>query len=215
MKILVPLLLCAGFAAAADHPEIRDDIDSKAQHFGDVSRKIWEFAEVGYKETKSSALLQSELRAAGFTVEAGVAGMPTAFVATYGHGKPVIGILGEYIGRIFEEVKGRPLYIVSRRVNFPAEPHVAEESPASAAISSSSNIGVPSRRATASAADHAAAIAGIESTAVATTAPAKRGAASQKPRARRRSPRCATGAARRPIPPRIFAAAPPARSPCQ
>src|SRR5438105_12944215 len=96
MKILVPLLLCAGFLAAADRPEIRDDIDSKAQHFGDVSRKIWEFAEVGYKETKSSALLQSELRAAGFTVEAGVAGMPTAFVATYGHGKPVIGILGEY-----------------------------------------------------------------------------------------------------------------------
>ena len=41
MKALVPLLFCAGFLAAADRPEIRDDIDSKAQHFGDVSRKIW------------------------------------------------------------------------------------------------------------------------------------------------------------------------------
>jgi len=48
MKALVPLLLCVGFLAAADHPEIHDDIDSRAQHFGDVSRKIWEFAEVGF-----------------------------------------------------------------------------------------------------------------------------------------------------------------------
>ena len=96
MKHLLPFLLLCGPLSAADHPEIRDSVDSKAQHFGDVSRKIWEFAEVGYKETKSSALLASELRTAGFTVEAGVAGMPTAFVASYGHGKPVIGILGEF-----------------------------------------------------------------------------------------------------------------------
>jgi aminobenzoyl-glutamate utilization protein B len=96
MKQLLPFLLLSGLLTAADHPEIRDDVDSKAQHFGDVSRKIWEFAEVGYKETKSSALLASELKAAGFTVETGVAGMPTAFVASFGKGKPVIGILGEF-----------------------------------------------------------------------------------------------------------------------
>jgi aminobenzoyl-glutamate utilization protein B len=61
-----------------------------------VAQQIWELAEVGYQETRSSALLQEELRAAGFRVEAGVAGMPTAFVATYGEGRPVIGILAEF-----------------------------------------------------------------------------------------------------------------------
>lgn len=58
---------------------------------------IWNLAEVGYKEEKSSALLQDRLRKAGFTVRAGVAGMPTAFVASFRNGDgPVIGILAEY-----------------------------------------------------------------------------------------------------------------------
>jgi aminobenzoyl-glutamate utilization protein B len=59
-------------------------------------RKIWEFAEVGYKESKSAALLEQELRQAGFSVEENTAGIPTAFTATWGQGKPVIAILGEY-----------------------------------------------------------------------------------------------------------------------
>ena len=58
--------------------------------------QIWDFAEVGYKETKSSALHVQNLKAAGFTVETGVADIPTAFVATYGSGAPVIGILAEF-----------------------------------------------------------------------------------------------------------------------
>jgi aminobenzoyl-glutamate utilization protein B len=58
--------------------------------------QIWDYAEVGYKEVKSSALHQQTLTANGFTVQAGVAGIPTAFVASYGSGKPVIGILAEY-----------------------------------------------------------------------------------------------------------------------
>jgi len=58
--------------------------------------QIWKYAEVGYKEVKSSALHQQHLKEAGFSVEAGVAGIPTAFVATYGSGKPVIAILAEY-----------------------------------------------------------------------------------------------------------------------
>ncbi|MFT3978379.1 MAG: amidohydrolase [Sphingomonas bacterium] len=58
---------------------------------------IWNYAEVGYKEVKSSALLQDRLRKNGFTVRAGVAGMPTAFVASFRNGAgPVIGILAEY-----------------------------------------------------------------------------------------------------------------------
>ncbi len=58
--------------------------------------QIWDFAEVGYKEVKSAALHIQHLRDAGFTVETGVAGIPTAFVATYGTGSPTIGILAEY-----------------------------------------------------------------------------------------------------------------------
>ena len=58
--------------------------------------QIWDFAEVGYKEVKSSALHVQHLKEAGFKVETGVAGIPTAFVATYGSGQPSIGILAEY-----------------------------------------------------------------------------------------------------------------------
>ena len=71
-------------------------IDAASAHYADVARRIWEFAEVGYQEVKSSALLQSELKAAGFAVTAGVAGEPTAFVAEYGSGEPVIALLGEF-----------------------------------------------------------------------------------------------------------------------
>ena len=58
--------------------------------------QIWEYAEVGYKEVKSAALHVQHLKDAGFSVETGVAGIPTAFLATYGSGSPTIGILAEY-----------------------------------------------------------------------------------------------------------------------
>jgi aminobenzoyl-glutamate utilization protein B len=61
-----------------------------------ISDQIWEFAETGMEEYKSSKLLAETLKEAGFTVEMGVAGLPTAFVASYGTEKPVIAILGEY-----------------------------------------------------------------------------------------------------------------------
>ena len=71
-------------------------VDEYRQQAERTALQIWDFAEVGYQETKSSALLQQQLRDAGFTVQAGVAGMPTGFVASYGSGKPVIGILAEF-----------------------------------------------------------------------------------------------------------------------
>ena len=61
-----------------------------------ISNRIWELAEVGLQEYESSKLLANELRKDGFKVDLGVAGMPTAFVASYGSGRPVIGILAEY-----------------------------------------------------------------------------------------------------------------------
>jgi aminobenzoyl-glutamate utilization protein B len=80
----------------ADKTKMIATIDSKKAEYGKIAHQIWEYAEPGYLEVKSSALLQEELKAAGFTIEAGVAGIPTAFVASYGSGGPVIGILAEY-----------------------------------------------------------------------------------------------------------------------
>jgi len=71
-------------------------IDAKRDHYATVAKQIWGFAELGYQEQKSSALLQQELEAAGFQVKAGVADIPTAFVATFGSGKPVVAIIGEF-----------------------------------------------------------------------------------------------------------------------
>jgi aminobenzoyl-glutamate utilization protein B len=73
-----------------------ENIQSSYDGYKKIALTIWDYAEVGYKEFKSSTLLQNTLRENGFNVEAGVAGIPTAFVATYGAGKPVIAILAEF-----------------------------------------------------------------------------------------------------------------------
>ena len=62
----------------------------------EISDAVWRFAEIGLQEFESSALLAGELERGGFEVERGVAGMPTAFVASWGRGSPVLGIMGEY-----------------------------------------------------------------------------------------------------------------------
>ena len=72
------------------------NIQSSYEAYKKIALNIWDYAEVGFKENKSSLLLQNTLIDNGFKVDAGVAVMPTAFVATYGSGKPVIGILAEY-----------------------------------------------------------------------------------------------------------------------
>lgn len=72
------------------------ELDNRYGFYKETALEIWNYAELGYKEVKSSALLQSILMENGFKVEKGVAGLPTAFVATYGVGKPVIAILAEF-----------------------------------------------------------------------------------------------------------------------
>jgi aminobenzoyl-glutamate utilization protein B len=97
--LLVALTIAATQAIcqqAASHQQIVQLVESNAAHFSAVSKTIWDYAELGYHEQKSSTLLQHELQAAGFEVKAGVADEPTAFVASYGHGSPVIGIMGEF-----------------------------------------------------------------------------------------------------------------------
>ena len=95
---LLPIaMLLTGAAQAADHPALIAAVEAQAPRIDANARAIWSFAELGYQETRSTALLQQELRKAGFTVTAGVADMPTAFVASYKRGSgPVIGILAEF-----------------------------------------------------------------------------------------------------------------------
>lgn len=93
-------LLTAGTALAADVDGLKRDawswLDSQTQVLETANKNIWSYAEIGLAENKSSKELQDLLVDHGFSVESGVAGMPTAFVATYGNSGPVIGILAEF-----------------------------------------------------------------------------------------------------------------------
>ncbi|WP_421807676.1 amidohydrolase [Flagellimonas sp.] len=101
MKKLLPLgallLLCTlSVNAQKKKNDVLKQLDAKAETYSEIAHTIWNLAEMGYLEEKSSALLQETLAAEGFSIEKGIAGIPTAFVAEYGSGYPVIGILGEY-----------------------------------------------------------------------------------------------------------------------
>ena len=71
-------------------------VEGLAPLIDEMSSLLWDWSELGLEETRSAAMLADKLEQAGFTVERGVAGMATAFVATYGSGRPIIGILAEY-----------------------------------------------------------------------------------------------------------------------
>ena len=90
------LVLFLASPAIAQKDKLPAAVDAKADDAWKMAGQIWEWAEPGYLETKSSKLLADDLEKAGFKVERGVAKIPTAFIATFGKGSPVIGILGEY-----------------------------------------------------------------------------------------------------------------------
>ncbi len=71
-------------------------VEQLAPRLGQMNRAIWEFAELGLEEHRSAKLLADALEEAGFRVQRGIADMPTAFVAEYGSGRPIIGLLAEY-----------------------------------------------------------------------------------------------------------------------
>jgi aminobenzoyl-glutamate utilization protein B len=96
MRTFLLFLIALCPLVADDKSALLEKMDARATHYGGVSRTIWEFAEVGYKEHKSAELLKRELRSAGFAVTENVAAIPTAFTATWGQGRPVIAIMGEY-----------------------------------------------------------------------------------------------------------------------
>jgi len=94
---LLHLLAFSGQVTFAQKQDlVLKHIEDHTALYSDAAMQIWNFAELGYQETQSSALLQKILKEAGFKITTGVAGMPTAFIAEYGSGKPVIGILGEF-----------------------------------------------------------------------------------------------------------------------
>ena len=76
--------------------KIFQSIEEKKEQYIQASDHIWEYAETSFREYRSSRELTEILEKEGFTVEKGIAGIPTVFRGTYGKGSPVIGILGEY-----------------------------------------------------------------------------------------------------------------------
>lgn len=96
LNIAIALLFAFFGKAQKKTSDVLKKLDSKAEVYGEIAQDIWNLAEMGYQEEKSSALLQETLRAEGFTIKKGVAAIPTAFIAEYGSGMPVIAILGEY-----------------------------------------------------------------------------------------------------------------------
>lgn len=94
-------ICCSAFAPIAasaqdGYDAVAAHVEAGADRYAAMAQQIWDWAEVGYQETRSSALLRDALAEAGFEIEEGVAGMPTAFVASWGTGSPVIGVLAEY-----------------------------------------------------------------------------------------------------------------------
>ncbi|MBS1491802.1 MAG: amidohydrolase [Bacteroidetes bacterium] len=105
MKSYFPVLLWLTLTGAnaqlkiqgeKDKQFVRQELDKKYVSSCAIARQIWGWAEMGYLEERSSALHQQTLKKEGFSIEAGVAGIPTSFIATYGSGQPVIGILAEF-----------------------------------------------------------------------------------------------------------------------
>jgi aminobenzoyl-glutamate utilization protein B len=104
MRIILTTLvlsLCLPLCAQSQKPSpnkkaVTQLVDNQSPVLIETSNKIWAFAETAFNENQSARLLADYAEANGFRVERGVAEIPTAFVATYGSGSPVIGILGEF-----------------------------------------------------------------------------------------------------------------------
>jgi aminobenzoyl-glutamate utilization protein B len=97
--LLPPAAAVAAPGAGDASPAKRRAVDAVEAHRDDLvrlSRDIWAYAETALRETRSAKALADHAERRGFKVRRGVSGMPTAFVATYGSGRPILGILGEY-----------------------------------------------------------------------------------------------------------------------
>jgi aminobenzoyl-glutamate utilization protein B len=106
MSLLAAAILAAAASSAVPPAVSKADVRKKQAAVASVEAQgaslvsladqVWGFAETALRETRSAALLADHAEKQGFQVERGVAGMPTAFVASYGQGRPVVAVLGEY-----------------------------------------------------------------------------------------------------------------------
>jgi len=95
--IMLVIITCLNANAWQKTPQdFIKELDNNKQEYADLALKIWDFAEMGYMETQSSNAFQAELKDNGFQVTSGVAEIPTAFIATFGSGHPIVGILAEF-----------------------------------------------------------------------------------------------------------------------
>jgi len=95
LTLICMLVFCSNVWASNDS-DLDHTINKHQSQFENIAMQIWDLAEVGYQEYKSSKLLQDALEDHGFKIQNNVANIPTAFIAEYGSGKPVIAILGEF-----------------------------------------------------------------------------------------------------------------------
>lgn len=93
---LLSSLLMTAFVFAQQHNKILSALETQNEFYAQIALSIWDYAEMGYQEEKSSALLQKTLAESGFRIQSGVAGIPTAFMAEYSNGGTVVALLGEY-----------------------------------------------------------------------------------------------------------------------
>ncbi len=122
--VLAALVLSVDRAIPADQPaepsaiqkEMLAYLDKVRPELVQINQDIWEYAELGLEEHRSAARLIGVLKKAGFRVKENVSGMPTAFVAEYGEGKPIIGILAEYdaLPELSQQVGGQRKPVTGR-----------------------------------------------------------------------------------------------------
>jgi len=109
--LIAGLLVFAQMAVGASVKKKEEAVASIEKHKAEIiglSDEIWGFAETALLEIRSSKALADDAEKQGFAVTRGVAGLPTAFVATYGQGRPIIGVLGEYDALPGLSQKARP-----------------------------------------------------------------------------------------------------------
>ncbi|TKD57483.1 amidohydrolase [Flavobacterium sp. ASW18X] len=97
-KFLIAVLIFNGLFLQAQESadKLLDQLDQQTKDYSKIALQLWDWAEMGYQEVKSSGLLQETLKKEGFKITSGIADIPTAFMAEYGTEGPVIAILGEF-----------------------------------------------------------------------------------------------------------------------
>lgn len=94
--IVALVLFSTNLQAQENADKVLKDLDEQSTEYANIALQLWDWAEMGYQEVKSSGLLQKTLKNEGFKITTGIADIPTAFMAEYGTEGPVIAILGEF-----------------------------------------------------------------------------------------------------------------------